>query len=176
VGDTALKLAERSSVATLLVRREAEQPYGHVVGCAKAVPADRSVIDWAHRLSPAHLIHIVSAYTVPYEARLREWGASQELLDHYAEREHEERTRRLSALLIEFGLPAARARLHVEHGDALAIILRHAAQWQADLLIVGRRAQANPLSGEFGSIARQIAYLTPTDVIIVPPPPAAQTR
>lgn len=177
VGETALKLAEQSRAAALLVRREAEQPYGHVVGCAKAVPADRSVIDWAQRLSPADLIHIVSAYTVPYESRLREWGASQEMLNTYAEREREERSRRLSALLIEFGLPAARARLHVEHGDALATVLQHAAQWQADVLVVGRRAQASPLTaGRFGSIARHIAYLATTDVMIVPPPPAAETK
>jgi nucleotide-binding universal stress UspA family protein len=170
VGDTALKLAERSRTATLLVRREAQEHYCHVVGCAKGAPADRAVIEWTNTVSPADLIHIVSAYAVPYEWRLVEWGASQKTLEAYATRERDDRTRRLSDLLSEFGLPAARARLHVERGEPLATILRTAEQWQADLLVVGRRAQANPLSGgQFGSVARQIAFLAPMDVMIVPP-------
>src|SRR6185437_15298276 len=101
------KLAERSPVPTLLVRRQAQQPYSHVVACAKGVQSDGVVIDWAARLSPADLIHVVSAYTVPYENRLIEWGASQSTIDVYATREREERTRVLSARLSELGLPAA---------------------------------------------------------------------
>jgi nucleotide-binding universal stress UspA family protein len=170
VGDTALKLAEQSGVATLLVRREAQVPYCHVVACAKAVPADRAVFEWANRVSPADLIHILSAYEVPYEWRLREWGVSSATMERYATRERESRTRRLSDLMSEFGLPAARARLHVERGEPLPIILRSADHWQADLLVVGRRAQASPLSAErFGSVARHIAFLAPMDVMIVPP-------
>lgn len=174
VGDTALKVAEGSRAATLLVRREAGDHYSHVVACAKAVPADRPVLEWANRVSPEDLIHLMSAYTVPYERRLIEWGASQRTLDTYAGREQDARTQRLSDLLREFGLPAARARLHVERGEPVPTILSHAGQWQADLLVVGRRAQASPLSaGPFGSVARHIAFLAPMDVMIVPPPGTA---
>ena len=174
VGDTALKLAERSLSATLLVRREVQESYCDVVACAKGVPADRAVVEWANRVSPADLIHIVSAYAVPFERRLIEWGAAQKTLDTYATREREERTQKLSGLLSEFGVPAARARLHMERGDPLPTILRTAAQWQADLLVVGRRAQANPLSaGQFASIARHIAFRASMDVMIVPPPGTA---
>jgi nucleotide-binding universal stress UspA family protein len=178
VGDTALKLASRSRIATLLVRREAEVPYCHVVGCARAVPADRAVIEWANELSPADLIHIVSAYAVPHERRLVEWGASRRTLDVYAARERENRTRRLSELLNEFGLPLARARLHVERGEPVDTILQHAAQWHADVLIIGRRAEADRLweAGQFGSIARQIAFLAPMDVMLVPPGAPPSTR
>src|SRR6185312_8053977 len=38
IGETALKIAARSSVATLLVRREAQEPYCGVVACAKGAP------------------------------------------------------------------------------------------------------------------------------------------
>ena len=180
VGDTALKLAARSRVATLLVRREAEVPYCHVVGCVRGVSADRAVIEWADRVSPADLIHIVSAYSVPYERRLTDWGASQRTLDVYAARERENRSRNLSELLSEFGLPIARARLHVERGEPVATILQLATQWQADLLVLGRRAEADLLweAGRFGSIARRVAFLAPMDVMLVPPrsPPDAPGR
>jgi nucleotide-binding universal stress UspA family protein len=174
IGDTALKVAERSRIATLLVRREAQGPYSHVVACAKAVPADRAVVEWANRVSPADLIHLVSAYTVPYERRLIEWGASQSTVEAYARREQDLRTRRLSDLLREFGLPGARARLHVQRGEAVPTILAHAGQWRSDLLLVGRRAAADPLAaGPVGSVARHIAFLAPMDVMIVPPPDPA---
>lgn len=174
VGDTALKLAERSLSATLLVRREAQEHYCHVVACAKGVPADQAVVEWANRVSPADLIHIVSAYAIPFERRLIEWGASQKTLDTHATRERDDRMRKLSGLLGEFGVPAARARLHVERGEPLPTILRTAAQWQADLLVVGRRAQANPLTaGQFASSARHIAFRASMDVMIVPPPGTA---
>lgn len=174
VGDTAVKLAERSLTATLLVRREAQEHYCHVVACAKGVPADRTVVGWANKVSPADLIHIVSVYAIPFERRLIEWGASQKTLDAYATRERDERTQKLSGLLSQFDVPAARARLHMERGEPLPTILRTAAQWQADLLVVGRRAQANPLTaGQFASIARQIAFQASMDVMIVPPPGTA---
>ena len=174
VGDTAVKLAERSLSATLLVRRESQGHYCHVVACAKGVPADRAVVEWANRVSPADLIHIVSAYAIPFERSLIEWGASQKTLDAYATRERDERMQKLSGLLSEIGVPAARARLHMERGEPLPTILRTAAQWQADLLVVGRRAQANPLTaGQFASIARHIAFRASIDVMIVPPPGTA---
>lgn len=167
VGGTAFEIAGRSRVPTLLVRSEVQEPYRHVVGCAKGTVADRGVLEWADRVSPDHLIHILSAYTVPYEERLIQWGASQSTLDVYATREREERTRRLSELLEQFGLPAARARLHIERGEPLEKILNYAAQWKADLIIVGRRAQGRaPL---FGSIARRVAVHAPTDVMIASP-------
>lgn len=170
VGDTALKVAERAQIATLLVRREAQDHYSHVVACAKAVPADRAVVEWANRVSPADLIHIVSAYTVPYERRLIEWGASQTTLETYARREQVARTQKLSDFLREFGLPAARARLHVQRGEPVPTILGPAGQWPADLLLVGRRAEADALAaGPVGSVARHIAFLAPMDVMIVPP-------
>jgi nucleotide-binding universal stress UspA family protein len=88
----------------------------------------------------------------------------------YVTREREERSRLLSGALSELGIPAARARLHVERGAPLQVILRRAAQWEADLLIVGRRAQAAPLGGgAFGSVARHVAFLAPMDVMIIPP-------
>lgn len=165
VGGTAFKLVARSLLPTLLVRHDLYQPYGNVLACAKGVLTDRAVIEWANRLSPASLLHILSAYTVPYERRLRDFGASQSTIDVYATRERDERTRQLSALLDEFGLLAARAQLHVARGEPLETILNHAAQWKSDLLIVGQRAHAP--EGLAGSIARQVASRAATDVLVV---------
>ena len=171
VGDTALKILELAQVPALLVRRETQQPYAAVVGCVKGDRADPLVIQWTNRMAPADLIHIVSAHSVPYERRLLEWGASQATLDVYSRRELEERTTRLSRLLQEVGLPAARARLHVERGEPLPTILRTAERWQADLIIVGRRTGPDPLvaGGPIGSVARAVAFQAPVDVMIVPP-------
>ena len=170
VGETALKVAGRSGVATLLVRREAREPYHCVIACGKGAPIDRAVAGWADSLSPNNLIHIVSAYTVPYEERLLMWGASQSTIDVYAGREHEERSRQLSSTLAGLGIPAARARLHVERGAPLQVILQSAAQMESDLIIAGRRAQADPLGGgAFGSVARHLALAAPMDVLIVTP-------
>jgi nucleotide-binding universal stress UspA family protein len=170
VGETALKLAERSEVPVLLVRREPREPYHAIVACAKGEPIDNRVIEWADRLSPDSLVHILSAYRVPYEDRLREWGASDSSIDLYATRERKERTRRLSDALDELRIPAARARLQVERGVPLHLILNTAAQSSADLIIVGRRPPPDPLGGgAFGSVAREVALLAPMDVLIVPP-------
>lgn len=165
VGGTAFKLVARSPIPTLLVRHEIYRPYDHVLACAKGVVTDRPVIEWANRLSPASLIHVLSAYTVPYEQRLMEWGATQSTIDAYATRERDERTRLLSQLLDEFGLMAARARLHVARGEPLEAILSHAAEWECDLVIVGQRAHAP--EGVAGSIARRVASRAATDVLVV---------
>jgi nucleotide-binding universal stress UspA family protein len=170
VGETALKIAERSPVAVLLVRRDIQEHYRHVLACAKAGSGDQSVIEWADRLSPTDLIHILSAYTVPYEDRLIAWGASQATIDVYAMRERDEHTKALSELMNEIGVPLARARLHVERGEPLPTIVGHSREWRADLIVVGRRAQAHSLTaGRFGSVARHIALQAHMDVLIVPP-------
>lgn len=170
VGETALKLAQQSEVPVLLVRREPREPYQTVMACAKGERIDNRVIEWADRLSPASLLHVASAYTVPYELRLREWGASESSIDLYATREREERTRRLGSTLSELKIPAARARLHVERGTPLQLILNTAAQFSSDLIILGRRPPPDPLGGgAFGSVARAVALLAPMDVLIVPP-------
>ena len=165
LGGTASRLVARSPIPALLVRQEFHRPYEHVLACAKGVVTDRPVIEWANRLSPANLIHILSVYTVPYERRLIEWGASQPTIDVYATRERDERTKLLSRLLDEFGLMAARARLHVERGQPLETILSHVAQWECDLVIVGQRARAP--EGLVGSVARQVASRAATDVLVV---------
>ena len=165
LGGTAFKLLARSPIPTLLVRHEVHRPYDHVLACAKGLTTDRPVIEWANRLSPASLLHILSAYTVPYERRLMEWGASQSTIDAYATRERDERTKLLSQLLEEFGLMAARARLHVDRGEPLEAILSHVEEWKSDLVIVGQRAHAP--EGHAGSIARQVAGRAATDVLVV---------
>ncbi len=165
VGGTAFKLVAQSPIPILLVRHEFYQPYGNVLACAKGVVTDRPVIEWANRVSPANLLHILSAYTVPYERRLVEWGASQSTIDVYATRERDERTGQLSKLLDEFGLLAARARLHVARGEPLETILSHAAEWKCDLVIVGQRTHAP--EGLAGSIARRTASRATTDVLVI---------
>ena len=163
-------MAGRSAVATLLVRREAHQPYHCAIACGKGAPIDRAVVGWADRLTPGNLVHLVSAYNVPYEDRLTMWGASQSTIDVYVGREREERSRQLSNTLAGVGIHAARVRLHVERGAPLQTILRSAARLESDLIIVGRRAQEDPLGGgAFGSVARQLALLAPMDVMIIPP-------
>jgi len=173
IGETALKLAQRCGAPILLVRREPKEPYRTIIACAKGERIDRRVIGWANELSPGNLLHVVSAYTVPYEGRLRDWGASASTIDVYATREREHRTRYLSDTLSEMQIPAARVRLHVERDAPLKLILRSAAEFSADLVIVGRRRQPDPLGGgSFGSVARHVAFLAPMDVLIVPPEPA----
>lgn len=173
VGETALKVAERCPVPTLFVRRGTLAHYSHVLGCVRGDPADRVVFEWANRISPANLIHIVSAYSVPYERRLIEWGASSATIDVYATRERDSRSQRVTESMKEVDLHPARVRLHIERGDPLEIILRTAARHEADLLITGRRARRGALdAGPFGSVARQLAVRAPVDVLIVPPPDA----
>jgi len=174
LGGTALKVAERNCAATLLVRREPHASYSRVLGCARGGASDRVVLDWANRLAPEDLVHIVSAYSVAYEGRLLEWGASQSTLDVYAGRERDARTRLLLDLMTGLAIPAARVRMHVTRGDPLQVILQTAAQCEAELIVVGRRAGVESLpAGPFGSVARQVALRAAADVLIVAPPRGA---
>jgi nucleotide-binding universal stress UspA family protein len=87
----------------------------------------------------------------------------------YATRERDQRIQKLSALLEQIGLPAARARLHVDRGEPLATILQKAAEWRADLLVMGRRRGTDSLApGPRGNVARDLALAAPADVMIVP--------
>ena len=170
IGDTALKVAEAARVATILVRRRPREAYCRVLTCVKGSPADSLAVEWANLISPADLVHVVSAYSVPYERRLIEWGASQATVDVYATRERDERTGTLSEIIESLGLPAARARLHVQRGEAVQTVMRVVGELQADLIVVSRRAQIRALdAGPFSSFAGRILRLASMDVLIVPP-------
>lgn len=177
IGETALKLADRSAVPLLLVRREPKQQYHAVLACAKGERIDNRVIGLANEISPGDLLHVASAYTVPYEERLTAWGASKSTIDVYATREREARMRLLIHTMNQMRLPEARVQLHVQRDAPLQLILRTAAQLSADLIVVGRRASAAELDGNtFGSVSRQIAVLAPMDVLVVPSESATPTR
>lgn len=170
IGGSVFEVVERTRAATLLVRREAQAAYGRVLACAKGTAADRAALDWANRLSPKDLIHVVGTYDVPYARRLAEWGATDAAIDVYATRERDCREQHVSLLLGELGLPVARIRQHIERGEAVKTILLNAARWDADLVVVARRAYAGFVAeGPFGSVAREVAVLAPMDVLVVPP-------
>ncbi|MBK7251757.1 MAG: universal stress protein [Gammaproteobacteria bacterium] len=170
IGGSVFEVVERARVAILLVRREAGGDYAQVLACAKGVASDRAVLAWADRLSPGELIQVVSAYDVPYARRLTEWGATDAAIDAYAARERDRRAQHVGEVLDGLGIPAARARQHIERGEAVKTILMSAARWQADLVVVARRAYAAFLvEGPFGSVAREVAVLAPMDVLVVPP-------
>jgi nucleotide-binding universal stress UspA family protein len=169
-GETAMKVAGLSRVPTLLVRREPFAHYSRVMGCVAGVPSDRPVVEWASTVSPSDLIHFATAYSVPYQNRLTEWGASSAMIDVYAKREHDLRTRETTNLIQHMGLLPARFRLHAERGETVETLLRTAAQWRADLVILGRRARAGTFpSGPLASVARHVTLRVAADVMIVPP-------
>lgn len=122
-------------------------------------------------------MHVVTAYSVPYEQRLIEWGASQATIDVYATRERDQRTGKLSEFIESLGLPAARARLHVQRGEAVETIMHVVEQLNADLIVVSRRAQIRALdAGPFSSFTGRILRLVSMDVLIVPPSSHTPTK
>lgn len=170
LGDTVLEVVERARCATLIVRREAHDRYERALACAKGTAGDRAVLEWTNRLLPEDLIHVIGAFDVPYAHRLAAWGATETTIDRYAAREEESRRRHIGLLLGELGLPDARARLHVERGEAVKSILMHAARVEAEIVVLAKRAYAGLLAeGPFGSVARDVALLAPMDVLLVPP-------
>jgi nucleotide-binding universal stress UspA family protein len=181
LGGTALKLFAAAPVPLLLVRTASNDLPACVLAAVDLSPVSRDVLAAAcASLRPGGEIAVFHSYEAPFADRLDAYGVSASAIDVYMEGEQQRHARELEALVAPLGQssadadPSAAPRLAapqiiMERGDPIDPLFRRIEQLRPELVAVGRgRAATRASSRGPGSVSRDVASFSTTNVLVVP--------
>lgn len=167
LGTTAERLLRVSRCPALVVKRAPERAYEQVV-----VPVDFSTysapaLTMAGRVAPHARISLVHAFRVPFEARLRIAGATDDAIQRYCDEERKDAVKRIDRLITDCLPQAQRTACIVERGDPSPVILAQAQA--ADLIVIGKQGRSQAEQLLLGSVTRHVLAGSTCDVLVVSP-------
>lgn len=164
LGSTAWRLLRVCPCPLLLVRGEPIAPHGRVLAAVDFFPHSRAVVQWAHRLAADGRLQLLHVLEPLDESGLRARG-----LDGAALQQWREEVRTIAAnLMANLGadLPGE-VESHIEPGFPSSKILETAADWRADLIVLGRQGRGGLEDFLVGSVSKDVAQEAVCDVLVV---------
>jgi len=143
LGTTAARLLEQAPCPVLVVRREPLAEYRRVLVPVDFSAASAAALQWAAVLAPDAQVHVLHAYEVPFEDKMRFAGVSDSAYQHYRTVAGEEARREMEAFIGRAALALAPAQCIVEYGYAPEVIGRVAARIDADLIVLGAQGRSD---------------------------------
>lgn len=169
LGSTAWRLLRVCPCPVLLVRGEPVAPHGRVLAAVDFFPHSRAVVQWAHRLAADGRLQLLHVLEPLDESGLRARG-----LDGAALQQWREEMRTIAAnLMANLGadLPGEEESHGVESliepGFPSSKILETAADWRADLIVLGRQGRGGLEDFLVGSVSKDVAQEAVCDVLLV---------
>ncbi|WHZ24290.1 MAG: hypothetical protein OJF47_003402 [Nitrospira sp.] len=169
LGTTTERLLRTCRRPALVVKRAPEGAYGRVI-----VPVDFSsysapALAMAGLVAPHAHISILHAFRVPFEARLRIAGATDDAIRRYCDEQRQDAVEHIDRLITECLPRTQRAACLVERGDPSPVILAQAQAQAADLIVIGKQGQSRAEELFLGSVTRHVLAGSTCDVLVVSP-------
>ena len=169
LGSTVERLARRSRVPVLVVRKRGHRPYRHVVAATDFSEASRHALEAADRFFPSARLTVFHAYDVPMRALAADSAGYARQFRDVAAQSGEE-------LLKEVDLGGSDGRkpeLLLEQGDPDRLLHDYARDMDVDLVALGSHGRSAVYEILLGSVAQRLLHLLPCDVLLVREPRAA---
>lgn len=154
---TAAQLLRALSASLLVVRERPLGPYRRVLVGVDFSPASRRALEYALALLPDTLVWVVHACDLP-RAHDADAPAERAPLESFFE---EDRQRFFAGLA-----DARRLRLSVRVGEAPRVLSAAAAEFEADLLVVGAQGRGALEHALVGSVSDALMQSAPCDVLV----------
>lgn len=169
LGGTALKVLETTHSPVLLVRRPAAGVYRRIVIATDFSGTATRTARLAMELFPGAHHHLVHAYVVPFEARMRMGGAHEKDILRYRELEHLKATHNLEAFAVDCDYRAAAefSRLAL-YGYPASVLFEQAQGMEADLIAIGKHGGGSFEEKLLGSVTQNVLYHAGCDVLLSP--------
>ncbi len=169
VGGTALKVLSRSSCPVLVVRRSPRRAYGKTVVAVDLSDRAMAVAGAAFALLPDAEHHLVHAFHVPFEGRMRLAGATEREIDRLRLAAHREAKRGLDALASRSrGRSPVRISGELDCGHAASVIMVMQGRLRPDLTVLGKHSGPAGMERVLGSTTQNVLYNSSGDVLVVP--------
>lgn len=168
LGSTAWRLLRVCRLPVLIVRGEPVAPYGRVLAAVDFFPHSRVVAGWAHRLAVNGRLQMLHVLEPMDESGLRTQG-----LDGAAIKQQREEMRHIAENLMAnlcAGVTdgdGTRIESHIVPGYPPALILESAADWCAELIVLGRQGRGGLEDFLLGSVSKDVAQEAGCDVLLV---------
>lgn len=149
-----------ASIPVLVVKQRPHGPYQRLLVASDFSKGAKAALLGAAELFPQARLHLVHAYHVPFESRIK----SEEIQD-LARSEAQEK---LNALLAE--LPEdvrIRVEPHLAAGEPGGVLEAVAAKVWPDLVVIGARGVSGLMQAAIGSVASSLLQRTPVDTLVV---------
>ncbi|HUD40683.1 MAG TPA: universal stress protein [Dokdonella sp.] len=169
LGNTVDRLARRTAVPLLVVRKRVHGDYQRIVAASDFSDASRRALETAASWFDAAVLTLLHTYDPPY-ANLMERSTMREDFRAVAVEDCE----RFAATLA----PQLRARLatRVEFGAPEDLLNDYAIDSDSDLAVLGSHGRSALYDIMIGSVARRVLEQSAIDVLLVPEPKAARSR
>jgi nucleotide-binding universal stress UspA family protein len=166
VGTTAERLLRKCGKPALIVKQPAAAPYQRVL-----VPVDFSAdsdaaLETALALAPEADIHLLHAFDVPFEGKLRMAGVPGDEINAYRIRARNLANGKLHALKQPLEEKGRYVRICVEYGDPYTLILEKEKEIRADLIAIGKHGQSVLEELFLGSVTRHVLSDAACDVLV----------
>lgn len=164
LGSTADRLLRSAQLPMLVVREAPAGDYRKVLVLMDFSPASVAAFEFAQRLAPTANFHLLHAFDIPYEGRMRMAGVRDGELGRYRDRVHDEAQAKFDALLA--GRPSAQFITSIEQGDVRARY-RHAREaLRPGLVVVAKQSRSFASDMFLGSVTRSVLYEATSDVLV----------
>ena len=167
LGGTASRIIVSAACPVLVVRREPAGDYSQALAAVDLGPRSGAVLRAAIIVAARGGITAAHAYQVPFEAKLRYKGFSEQDYARYSEPEAQAAQRNVAALLTDPDLAGLDLKIRITHGHPNPVVFDLANEMGADLIVVGKHGGSRLEEAVMGSITRLLAYYAPEDVLIV---------
>lgn len=167
LGSTAEKVLRKLSRPVLIVKREPQAPYQRILVPVDFSEPSRRAMEFALRIAPHAHITVLHAFEVPYEAKLRFSGASDEAIRAYRAEAEAQADRAMQQFISTSGATASPLSDMVEFGPAPAIIQGKAEVLEPDLIVMGKHGQSGWEEMLLGSVIKQVILDASCDVLVV---------
>ncbi|AKC87541.1 universal stress protein [Pseudoxanthomonas suwonensis] len=168
LGSTVDRLARRSTVPVLAVRRRVHAPYRRMVVASDWSGSARYALQAAAGLFPEAAVSVLHGYEVPMA------GLLDTARDETVARLGEQALAEGRAFVEDARLPggAGSVSLVVERGDPAVLLPLYACQFPVDLAVVGTHGRSALYDIVLGSVARRLLEAAPVDTLVVRDPRA----
>lgn len=167
LGSTAEKVLRKLSRPLLIVKREPQAPYQRILVPVDFSEPSRRALEFALRIAPHAHITVLHAFEVPYEAKLRFSGTSDETIHAYRAEVQARADQAMRQFISTLEATASPLSHIVEFGPAPAVIRGKAELLDPDLIVVGKHGQSAWEDMLLGSVTKQVILDASCDVLVV---------
>jgi nucleotide-binding universal stress UspA family protein len=164
-GSTTELLLGKCMRPVLVVKRALQDPYRRGIVPVDFSPYSASAFRAAMRVAPKSQIYVGHAFDVPFEGKLWLARASNETIDDYARQQA--LTARRDVIERVGGSNAFHISSVAERGDATHVILDKEAEYDTDLIVIGKHGRSALEEFFLGSVTRHILSNSQCDVLVV---------
>jgi len=178
LGTTAKRLLTKCERPMLVVKQDAKPSYRRIL-----VPVDLNddadiTLQAVLALAPDAEIHVLHAYEVAFEGKLRMAGVGQARIREYRQAARAKAQARLMAMVARQERGTLRFHRHLQRGHAGRVIRTLAARIDVDLIVMSKRSRSKLEDVLLGSVTEQAVTDARCDVLVLPmlPGDAAASR